>query len=92
MEEELMYAAKLAVCIAYDFFDFTVGRLLFVTPFAGEIIGCVLCCMLFGLSGVLYGLEALDPTEQLDGFVPTATLIALKNRPVRQVLPRTYSR
>jgi hypothetical protein len=79
-----MWTAKLVVCIAYDLFDFTFGRLLFVVPFAGEIIGCVLACMMFGVSGLLYGLEAIDPTEQLDGFIPTATLIALKNKPQPQ--------
>lgn len=81
-----MWTAKLVVCIAYDLFDFSFGRLLFALPFAGEIIGCVLCGMMFGINGLLYGLEALDPTEQLDGFVPTATLIALKNKP--QAEPR----
>jgi hypothetical protein len=76
-----MWPVKLAVCIAYDFFDFTIGRIMFVTPFVGEIIGCILCCMLFGLEGMLYGLEAIDVTEQIDGFIPTATIIALKNKP-----------
>jgi len=76
-----MWPAKLAACIAYDLFDFTVGRVLFPIPFLGEIIGCALCCALFGKSGLLYALEALDPTEQLDGFVPTATIIAFRNKP-----------
>jgi len=75
-----MWPAKLVACIAYDFFDFTIGRVLFPIPFLGEILGCALCCMLFGMDGLLYGLEALDPTEQIDGFVPTATIIAIRNR------------
>lgn len=76
-----MWGVKLIVCIAYDFFDFTIGRLLFPFPFVGEIIGCGLCCMLFGKDGMLYGLEAIDFTEQLDGFIPAATLIAVRNYP-----------
>jgi hypothetical protein len=78
-----MWFLKLAVCVAYDLFDMTIGRIMIFTPFVGEIIGCCLCCMMFGVGGLLYGLEALDPTEALDGFVPTATLIAIRNYPHR---------
>lgn len=76
-----MWAGKLAICIAYDLFDMTIGRILFIAPFSGEIVGCVICSSLFGWRGVFYGLEALDPTEQLDGFLPLATIIAIANRP-----------
>jgi len=76
-----MWGAKLCVCILIDLFDMTIGRFLIVLPFSGEIIGCVLCVPMFGWRGVLYALEALDPTEQLDGFIPTATIIAFVNRP-----------
>jgi len=76
-----MWPAKLAVCILYDFFDLTIGRLLFPVPFAGERVGCALCASLFGWGGVAYALEALDPTEQLDGFLPLATIIAIANKP-----------
>ncbi len=72
---------KLAVCIIYDALDLTLGRTLFVIPFGGELVGCALCAAMFGTSGLLYGLEALDMTEQIDGFIPTATLIALMNKP-----------
>ncbi len=76
-----MWGAKLAICIAYDFFDFTVGRVMVFTPFVGEIIGCALCAALFGKQGLFYGLEVIDPSEFLDGFIPTATIIALANKP-----------
>jgi hypothetical protein len=76
-----MWGMKLAVCIAYDLFDFTIGRLMFATPFVGEFIGCGICAAMFGWGGVFYGLEAIDFTEQLDGFIPTATIIALANKP-----------
>lgn len=76
-----MWGLKLAVCIAYDLFDMTLGRLMIITPFAGELVGCGLCCVLFGKQGLLYGLEAVDVTEFFDGFVPMATIIALRNYP-----------
>jgi hypothetical protein len=76
-----MWGTKFAVCIAVDLFDFTIGRLLFPVPFVGEIIGCAICASMFGWGGVFYGLEAIDFTEQLDGFIPTATIIAFKNKP-----------
>ncbi len=78
-----MWGAKLAVCVLYDLFDMTIGRFLFFVPMSGEIFGCVLCAGMFGWQGVFYGLEAFDPTEQLDGFVPMATMIAIANRPSR---------
>lgn len=76
-----MWGVKLAVCILYDLFDMTAGRLLFVVPFAGEMVGIALCCAMFGKAGVFYALEMIDPTEQIDGFLPIATIIALTNRP-----------
>ena len=30
---------------------------------------------------MFYALEMIDPTEQIDGFLPIATIIALTNRP-----------
>jgi hypothetical protein len=74
---------KLIICILYDIFDFTIGRALFALPFSGEIVGCIFANLLFGSNGFLYGLEAIDVTEQIDGFIPTATFIAMKNRPTQ---------
>lgn len=74
------WMAKFAVCALYDLFDMTVGRVLFATPFVGEAVGIGLTCVLFGKAGMLYGLEALDFTEQVDGFVPAASIIAWANR------------
>jgi hypothetical protein len=76
-----MWSGKFVVCVIYDFFDFTVGRVLFPVPLLGEVIGCGLAAALFGKAGLLYGLEAIDPTEQIDGFIPTASIIALANKP-----------
>jgi hypothetical protein len=68
---------KLLVAIAVDGFDFLVGRFLFPVPYAGELIGTVVAVYLFGWKGLFYLLEAIDPTEQVDAFVPTCTIIAL---------------
>jgi hypothetical protein len=76
-----MWGLKLLVCIVYDLFDFTIGRLMFATPFVGEFIGGGICAAMFGWSGVFYGLEGLDFTEQLDGLIPAATIIALRDKP-----------
>lgn len=75
-----MWGFKLFICIMVDLFDFTIGRLLFVVPFAGEAIGVGVAYALFGNIAFAYAVEILDPTEQLDGFVPTATIIAFMAR------------
>ncbi|MEO1316742.1 MAG: hypothetical protein AAFW01_09165 [Pseudomonadota bacterium] len=71
---------KLFLCILYDLFDFTVGRVMFATPFAGELLGCFVGYLMFGPRAFYYALEAIDPTEQIDGFIPTASLIAFAAR------------
>lgn len=75
-----MWYFKFCIAVLIDLFDMTVGRLMFATPFLSEIIGVVFGCMMFGSKGLWYALEAVDPTEALDGFVPTATLIALASK------------
>ena len=72
-----LWRLKFAICIIYDFIDMTAGRLI---PFAGEVVGVALCCFMFGKNGLFYGLEAIDITEQIDGFIPTATIIAWNNK------------
>jgi len=68
--------AKLLIAIVLDIIDFTVGRMLGL----GMIVDAALAAVAFALWGPV-GLLALwemaDPTEQIDGFVPTMTLIAL---------------
>ena len=75
---------KLFIAILVDIFDFTIGRFLFAVPFSGEIIGVAICYCMFGPKALFYALEALDPTEQIDGFIPTATLIALAHQKEEQ--------
>jgi hypothetical protein len=71
---------KFAIAVMVDLVDFTIGRFLFVIPFGGEIVGTAIGVALFGWKGLFYLLEAIDPTEQIDGFIPTCTLIALAAR------------
>lgn len=68
---------KIALAILIDLFDFTIGRLLFVTPFAGEIIGATIGYLMYGPRALVYLAEGLDVTEQIDGFIPTMTIIAV---------------
>jgi hypothetical protein len=75
----MSWGVKLCICILTDLFDMTIGRVFFAGT--GELVGCGVACSLFGWHGMWYGLEFIDFTEQLDGFVPTATIIALANRP-----------
>ena len=78
--EDFSWKMKLGVAMLVDTFDMTIGRLLFPTPFLGEIVGTTVCWLMFGPKALWYSWELLDPTEQLDGFVPTATMIALMAR------------
>lgn len=76
----LSWWLKFAICVVIDILDMTIGRFLFVVPYSGEIIGTVIGVALFGWKGLFYLVELVDPTEQIDGFIPTATLIALAAR------------
>lgn len=69
-------AAKLALAVLLDILDFTLGRILG----AGTVIDLVfagIAFVLWGPIGLLALWEAIDVTDQVDGFVPTMTLIAL---------------
>lgn len=69
---------KLGFCMFLDFLDFTIGRLLgFGILFD---LGCALmAAALWGKRGWWCLLEVLDITEQIDGFVPSCTLVALRS-------------
>jgi hypothetical protein len=69
-------AAKLAIAVLLDILDFTLGRILG----AGTVLDIVfagIAFVLWGPVGLLALWEAIDVTDQVDGFVPTMTLIAL---------------
>jgi len=67
---------RLALSIVIDLFDFTLGRI----PIFGSVtegVGSVVLLALWGPAGLAYLLELVDFSDQADGFIPTATLIAL---------------
>lgn len=68
--------AKLAICIVLDILDFTVGRIPGFEIIVDATLG-VFAVLLFGWPGLIAFWEMADPTGQLDGFVPTMTLLAL---------------
>ncbi len=70
------YLVRLGLSMAIDLLDFTLGRVPLVGA-VGEGAGTAVLVALWGRAGLLYLAELADFTEQLDGFVPTATLIAL---------------
>ncbi|MEL7030152.1 MAG: hypothetical protein AAGL49_13315 [Pseudomonadota bacterium] len=73
----MSWTAKLIISILIDIADFTIGRAAFPVPGLGEAISTAVCLLLWGPRGLLYLWELADMSEQVDAFVPTATLIAL---------------
>ncbi|MBL8536789.1 MAG: hypothetical protein JNM59_05240 [Hyphomonadaceae bacterium] len=70
------YFARLAFSIVIDLFDFTLGRV----PIFGTVnegVGTIVLLAMWGPIGLLHLGELVDVTDQVDGFIPTATLIAL---------------
>lgn len=76
--------AKVAIAVMFDLADFTIGRFLGFGMLFDAALALV-AMALFGWKGLFQIWELADPTEQIDGFVPTLTLIALAHRePVRR--------
>jgi hypothetical protein len=70
------YFLRLAFSVLIDLFDFTLGRL----PIYGSVtdgVSTIVLTAMWGRAGLLNLWELLDITEQFDGFIPTATLVAL---------------
>jgi len=68
--------AKFCFCLVFDLFDFTFGRLMLGVSIFSDVGSALLMCLLWGPMGLLNMWEVVDPTEQIDGFVPTNTLVA----------------
>lgn len=69
-------AGKLLIAVLLDILDFTLGRMIG----AGTVLDLVfagIAFVLWGPVGLVALWEAIDVTDQVDGFVPTMTLIAL---------------
>lgn len=67
---------KLILSVALDILDFTVGRIPGLELPVDILLG-VAAVMMWGWAGVFAFWEAADLTGQVDGFVPTLTIIAL---------------
>ena len=70
------YFLRLALSVAIDIADFTLGRI----PVFGSVtegVGTIVLVALWGPAGLVSAAELLDFTDPIDGFIPTATLIAL---------------
>jgi hypothetical protein len=74
---------KLGLAVVLDLLDATVGRIVgFGTLFDVVLTG--IAYFMFGPKGLLQLWEVADPTDQIDGFVPTLTLLALAELPGRR--------
>ena len=68
--------AKLAVAVILDLADAVIGRVIgFGTGF--DILLAFAAIMLFGRKGLVQLWEVAEISDQIDGFVPTLTLLAL---------------
>jgi hypothetical protein len=73
-KKQIGLGTKFALSIGFDLFDFTIGRI----PIFGTLVdagGTMLSFWLWGRIGLGEGWELLDPTDQIDGFVPTVTIM-----------------
>ena len=70
------FLIRLAVSFAIDVLDFTIGRVP-IFGSVGEGASALLLMALWGPPGLFYLGELADVTDQIDGFIPTATLIGL---------------
>lgn len=68
---------KFGICIAFDLIDMTVGRVLIGVSLFSEAFTALVMFALWGPIGVLAIFEAVDVTEQIDGFIPLNTFIAI---------------
>lgn len=67
---------RLAISVAIDVLDFTIGRIP-IFGSIGEGASALLLTAIWGPAGLLYLGELADFTDQVDGFLPLATLIGL---------------
>lgn len=68
--------AKLIIAVALDVIDFTVGRIIGAGTVL-DLVYAIIAVLLWGPAGLIALWELADPSEVIDGFVPTMTLIAL---------------
>lgn len=67
---------KLVIAVILDVADFVIGRVIgFGTLFDAVLTAAGVA--MFGWKGFLQAFEMVDVTDQIDGFIPTLTLLAL---------------
>ncbi len=74
------YGTKLAICLAADLFNMTLGRVLLGLDTAFDAVNALVMYLLWGPIGLFAIWEVADVTEQIDGMVPTNTIIAVVAR------------
>ena len=70
------YLVRLGICVASDIGDLIVGRALAFFPWE-EVPAAAAYTLMWGPIGMLHLAELADFTEQIDAFIPMATLIGL---------------
>lgn len=78
---------KLVIAVILDVLDFTLGRLPGFEIVVDIALGVAAVAM-WGWAGLFAFWEIADPTGQIDGFVPTMTLIALSQMNKGKKAPR----
>lgn len=78
---------KLVIAVILDVVDFTLGRVPGFEIVVDIVLG-IAAVGLWGWAGLFAFWEIADPTGQVDGFVPTMTLIALSQMSKGKKTPR----
>jgi len=68
--------ARFSITVTFDLIDMTFGRLLLGVSIFGEVGSALINFLLWGPIGLLSIFEVIDITEQVDGFIPSNTLVA----------------
>lgn len=66
---------KFTFCVAFDLFDMTFGRALVGVSIFTDLANALVMFLLWGPLGLLASWEAVEITEQIDGFIPTNTIV-----------------
>lgn len=75
--EKKTIGSKVVISVIYDIGDFTIGRIPIFGTFY-DLFGVWLGYILWGPIGLINAWELLDPTDQIDGFIPTMSIVATK--------------
>ena len=67
---------KFTISIIWDILDFSIFRTFYIGTHA-DAISIPIAYALWGPIGILASWELLDLTDQVDGFIPTITIIGL---------------